>query len=86
MRSYNHFGTSLRGEQTRASCEKTKSFVVIMRIIFLLTTLVDLLLLSITLNALREGKIFRLLKKRLGGLFFSNTEKYFAGSLQHNLY
>ena len=86
MRSYNHFGTSLRGEQTCASFEKTKSFVVIMRIIFLLTTLVGLLLLSITLNALREGKIFRRLKKRLGGLFFSNTEKYFAGSLQHNLY
>ena len=86
MRSYNHFGTSLRGEQTCASFEKTKSFVVIMRIIFLLTTLVGLLLLSITLNALREGKIFRRLKKSLGGLFFSNTEKYFAGSLQHNLY
>ena len=86
MRSYNHFGTSLRGEQTCASFEKTKSFVVIMRIIFLLTSLVGLLLLSITLNALREGKIFRRLKKRLGGLFFSNTEKYFAGSLQHNLY
>ena len=48
-----------------------------MRIIFLLTALVGLLLLSITLNAVREGKIFRPLKKRLGGLFFSSTEKYF---------
>ena len=80
------FGTSLRSEQTCASCEKTKSLVVIMRIIFLLTALVGLLLLSITLNAVREGKIFRRLKKRLGGSLFSSTEKYFPGSLEHNFY
>ena len=55
-----------------------------MRIIFLLTALVGLLLLSITLNAVREGKIFRPLKKILGGLFFSSTEKYFPVSVQHN--
>ena len=50
----------------------------------MLTALVGLLLLSITLNAVREGKIFRPLKKRLGGLFFSSTEKYFPVSVQHN--
>ena len=46
-----------------------------MRIIFLLTALVGLLLLSITLNAVREGKIFRRLKKRLGGLLFFRVMK-----------
>ena len=48
-----------------------------MRIIFLLTPLVGLLLLSITLNAVRKGKIFRRLNKRLEGLFFSRTKKFF---------
>ena len=57
-----------------------------MRIIFLLTALVGLLLLSITLNVVREGKIFRHLNKRLEGLFFSSTKKFFTGSLQHNFY
>ena len=56
---------------------KEKSFVVIMRIIFVLTALVGLLLLSITLNAERKGKIFRRLNKRLEGLFFSSTKKFF---------
>ena len=48
-----------------------------MRIIFVLTALVGLLLLSITLNAVRKGKIFRRLNKRLEGLFFSSTKKFF---------
>ena len=52
----------------------------------MLTALVGLLLLSITLNAERKGKIFRRLKKRSGGLFFSSNEKYFPGSLRRNLY
>ena len=41
----------------------------------MLTALVGLLLLSITLNAVREGKIFRRLKKRLGGLLFFRVMK-----------
>ena len=48
-----------------------------MRIIFLLTALVGLLLLSITLNAERKGKIFRRLKKRSGGLFFRAMKNIF---------
>ena len=43
----------------------------------MLTALVGLLLLSITLNAERKGKIFRRLNKRLEGLFFSSTKKNF---------
>ena len=48
----------------------------------MLTALVGLLLLSITLNAERKGKIFRRLKKRSGSLFFSSNEKHFTGSLK----
>ena len=43
----------------------------------MLTSLVGLLLLSITLNAERKGKIFRRLNKRLEGLFFFLTQKIF---------
>jgi len=86
MTSYNHLELLFEANRRPHRVKKKQSFVVIMRIIFLLTALVGLLLLSITLNALREGKIFRPLKKRLGGLSFSSTEKYFPGSLQHNFY
>ena len=41
----------------------------------MLTALVGLLLLSITLNAVREGKIFRRLKKRLRLLVFFRALK-----------
>ena len=47
-----------------------------MRIIFLLTALVGLLLLSITLNAVRKGKIFRRLKKtEIGAVCFFRALK-----------